>query len=98
MNIKINEMALNDLINKLESDNETIIDVLRITNDSIRSLNESVWESKEKKQLDYEIEPFLTSIDRNAFVYLNECTSNLRKALVLYQKNDQDLTGLISKN
>ena len=94
-NISINKEALEELINKLEQDNQDIIDILKVSNDSIRTLDESVWESKEKKQLDSTLNPFLDSIDKNVPDYLNECTNNLRKALEAYKTNDLDLSKSI---
>lgn len=94
-NVSIDKEGLETLINKLEQDNQDIIDILKATNDSIRSLDESVWESKEKRQLYSNLNPFLDSIDQNTPSYLGECTNNLRKALTAYQENDQDLANLV---
>lgn len=95
-NVSIDKEGLEALINKLEQDNQDIIDILKATNDSIRSLDENIWESKEKKQLDSTLNPFLDSIDQNTPSYLGECTNNLRKALTAYKTTDQDLSKMVN--
>lgn len=89
-NIKLENINLENVIIALEKDNETINEIIKNTNDAIRTLDESEWKSTEKEKMDESWNPYMQKIE-NYMSYLNECTSLLREASLTYQNTTSSL-------
>ena len=59
--IKLQSSLLDDLIIKLEQDNLEIVDLIKNSNDAIRTLDDKKWKSKEKIEMDEKLIPYMNN-------------------------------------
>lgn len=90
--INIGYNNLNSLIDKLENDNQDIVNTIKVINDSIRSLDDTKWVSKEKEKLDAVLLPYMTKIDNVLPSYLNESVNVLKSASNNYQQSEKHVS------
>ena len=72
--IKLQSSLLDDLIIKLEQDNLEIVDLIKNSNDAIRTLDDKKWKAKEKIEMDEKLIPYMNKLDNQLLNYLKECT------------------------
>lgn len=79
-NVDIKNGELENLINKLEKDNQDILDTVKFINETIRKIDDTKWKSKEKEKLDLELIPYLDLLDNNLANYINAPLNVLKNA------------------
>lgn len=79
-NVDIKNGELENLINKLEKDNQDILDTVKFINETIRKIDDTKWKSKEKEKLDLELIPYLDLLDNNLANYINAPLNVLKSA------------------
>ena len=95
--IKLQSSLLDDLIIKLEQDNLEIVDLIKNSNDAIRTLDDKKWKSKEKIEMDEKLIPYMNKLDNQLLNYLNECTDLLKLAKASYEETDKSISRSMSK-
>lgn len=91
-NIDLDEKELEILINKLETNNKTIVDTLNIIYQTITEIDDIEWHSQEKDRLNNDFIPYLKRQETNVNVALDSKIAILKKALALYREKNQVLT------
>ena len=95
--IKLQSSLLDNLIIKLAQDNLEIVDLIKNSNDAIRTLDDKKWKSKEKIEMDEKLIPYMNKLDNQLLNYLNECTDLLKLAKTSYEDVDRNISGSIAK-
>ena len=94
--IRIEEIELREIIEKLKKETDNINTKITNINSLIRSLDESVWISPEKKQIDESLIPFIDDKEQIK-EELTNCIITLKNALSSYLESDLKLKVDASK-
>lgn len=86
--VNVDFLSLDDLIDKLKQNNQEVYNIIKNTNDAIRTLDETVWNSTEKNKLNESLEPYMKNLESKFPGYLDDCTDILSRASNLYQDVD----------
>ncbi len=89
--IQISVNSLSDLITVLKADNAEICNIIKNTKNAVNTLSEKKWSTPEKDKMDSMLLPYFEQLDTKMESYLNECTTLLENAAILYSKNDESL-------
>ena len=92
--IKSNELLEN--IKILEKDNLEIIDILEKIYKQIKDLDETKWNSREKKKIEEELLPYIKFNTAFYYVSFNGFIKVLNNALNEYLKKDEELKNKIT--
>lgn len=87
--IKIDELS--NLVTKLERNNLDISNSLTKINSYIKSLDESVWNSPEKRKIDEKMLPFIEKVDNTVFSNLKLYTDKLTFAINKYYESEMSI-------
>ena len=96
-NLNIKSLELESLIQKLEKDNQDILETVKLINEDIRKLDDSKWKSKEKEKLDSTLLPYLDSLDNNLQEYINKPLNILKNANQKHTEIDESLKNFTEK-
>ena len=76
-NVYVNIQELDKLINTLGQDNEEIFEIIHDINKNILDIDNTKWQSPERKKIDDEFIPYILSKEKNIKTYLNDCKRGL---------------------
>ena len=79
--IEIKSNELSSLVERLEKDNIDISETLKKINTLIRTLDERVWNSPEKKRMDEQMLPFIDKVDKTVYEKLKKYTDKIKIAI-----------------
>ena len=96
-NLNIKSIELENLIQKLEKDNENILEIVKSINEDIRKLDDTKWKSKEKVKLDSVLLPYLNLLDNNLQNYINKPLNILKNANKKHIETDEFLKNITEK-
>lgn len=89
--IEIKRAELSNLVTKLEKNNLDISNSLTKINSYIKSLDESVWNSPEKRKIDEKMLPFIEKVDNTVFNNLKLYTDKLTFAIDKYYESEMSI-------
>ncbi len=90
-NVVLDPIRLRDIITLLKKDNEEINETIKNINNTIKSLDETKWNSPEKTKINNELIPYIDLEEKNIASILNECIFSLNQALNTYSQTDYEL-------
>ena len=96
-NLTIKSVELESLIQKLDKDNQDILEVVKLINDDIKKLDETKWKSKEKEKLDSVLLPYLDLLDNNLHDYINKPLNILKNANKKHVETNEFLKNITEK-
>ena len=76
-NVYVNIQELDKLINTLGQDNEEIFEIIHDINKNILDIDNTKWQSPERKKIDDEFIPYILSKEKNIKIHLNDCKRGL---------------------
>ena len=76
-NIYVNIDELNCLINTLNEDNENIFDIIDTINKNMMDIDETKWNSPERKKFDELFIPYINKKEKSIKMDLNSCKDKL---------------------
>ena len=89
------ENSIDSTISKLENDIKNISDILINIHEAVLTLDESKWNTKEKKKMEEEFLPYLEKISLKYPLYLNNHLSFLKDAIEKYRVLDNDYKKIV---
>lgn len=90
-NIFLDNTNLNDVILKLETDNNDIDLIIKKIHEELKKLDESIWKSSEKEKLDKKYNDYFQKIEYGLVPYLKECSNFLKKSSEYYDSTNNKL-------
>lgn len=85
MNVKIDILAISDLITSLEKDNENIKNNIKDINNIIKSIDKNSLNFKNKNKLDNQMSEYIKKLELKFFMNLDRCTSLLKSSVSKYE-------------
>lgn len=89
--IEIKSNELSSLVERLEKDNIDISETLKKINIAIRTLDEKVWNSPEKKRMDEQMIPFMEKVDKTVYENLKQYTDKIKIAIKKYSESEMSI-------
>lgn len=89
--IEIKSNELSSLVERLEKDNIDISETLKKINIAIRTLDERVWNSPEKKRMDEQMIPFIEKVDKTVYENLKQYTDKIKIAINKYNESEMSI-------
>ena len=89
--IEIKSNELSSLVERLEKDNIDISETLKKINTLIRTLDERVWNSPEKKRMDEQMLPFIDKVDKTVYENLKQYTDKIKIAINKYNESEMSI-------
>lgn len=96
INIQYHELEAKIL--KLEEYNSKLEDIIKNINCKIKSLDENIWNSPEKKKLDEQFIPYIEKLEMNIGIYLKVNIDVLKKAVIAYQKSESNIKNQLKNS
>ena len=97
MNLEIDTIGLESTIKLLENDNKDFIDILENINTTLKQLDESKWDSEEKRKIDEVLLPYINRTITDVKKELNSPILVLKVALFKYQEENNLLGSEVEK-
>ena len=96
-NLDLHTINLEEVIKLLEVDNNNICSTIKNIADAIKKMDDSVWKSPEKNNIEQQLLPYLEKNEKKYLQSFRESIDVLNKALLSYQEQDQNLKSRAEK-
>ena len=82
---------INRIFTNIDQDIKDIGDILNNVNNSVKTLTDRKWNTKEKRKMEQELMPYLEIMSNKYYNYLNERLIFVKKAVQEYIDKDTEL-------